>query len=324
MNDPAHEREMHTPCLPSYLEGLSGVAVAILDYGGAVLEANRGFMRLLDQIAEETQPPRPRPGGVGALFVRPRFADLSRALADEGGCVFRGPVTLGSAHGTPRSLSATVYRHADGLLFVGEYDVPGLERVASMALGLNQELADIQRELARRNRELKRTQAELEKLSRTDSMTGLPNRRHLDERLTEEIYRLRRYGSSLCVSLVDVDHFKAINDHFGHRTGDAVLRTVARLLAQSVRRSDFVARWGGEEFALLLPETRLAGACTMLERLRQALSDHVVPPLTAPLTASFGVSEVQAEEDGQSALCRADRALYRAKREGRNRIAVAR
>ncbi|NIR30529.1 MAG: GGDEF domain-containing protein [Gammaproteobacteria bacterium] len=320
MTHPAHEQDVHGPCLPGYLEELNGVAVALLDDAGAVLEANRGFTRLL----EETTPQHGDARSAAWLFQQPRFADLTCALADESGCVFRGPITMGSARGTPRSLNASIYRRADALLFVGEYDVVGLERVASMALGLNQELADIQRELARRNRELKRTQAELETLSRTDAMTGLPNRRHLDDRLTDEVYRLRRYGSPLCVSLVDVDHFKTINDRFGHRTGDAVLRTVARLLAQSVRRSDFVARWGGEEFALLLPETRLVGACTMLERLRQTLSDYVVPPLTAPVTASFGVSEVGAEEDGESALCRADRALYRAKREGRNRVALAR
>lgn len=176
-------------------------------------------------------------------------------------------------------------------------------------------------ELERRNAELRERAARLEKLSVTDALTGLRNRRALDRRLREETTRATRYGHPLVLALLDLDRFKEINDGFSHDVGDRVLVHVARLLAAHLRASDLAARWGGEEFALLFPETDLRAAAPILDRLRRALADHdwsrVAPDLR--VTASIGVASL-AEVSGPETLLRlADRRLYSAKHAGRDR-----
>jgi diguanylate cyclase (GGDEF)-like protein len=156
---------------------------------------------------------------------------------------------------------------------------------------------------------------ELRHHAATDPLTGLMNRREL-ERLTQ------RHKGPVCLVLCDVDHFKRINDTFGHMAGDRVLQGVAAILLAEVRRSDAVARIGGEEFALLLPHLRLSDACAMAERLRAALerSGFEGELQSLRLTASFGVVERESDETLHQMMLRADRALYAAKRLGRNRV----
>jgi len=174
-----------------------------------------------------------------------------------------------------------------------------------------------------RERELK-----LEQLSRTDALTGLTNRRRFLELCEHELGRARRYGSSFAVVLVDLDHFKKVNDTRGHLAGDRTLAAVAQVLAQSLRDVDTAARYGGEEFALLLPDTDAAGAAEVANRCLRRIAKTPIdagegPSLT--VTASMGVAafpdaSVARIED---LLRRADEALYRAKEEGRNRVVVA-
>ncbi|WP_326491136.1 MULTISPECIES: GGDEF domain-containing protein [Thermus] len=152
----------------------------------------------------------------------------------------------------------------------------------------------------------------------TCALTGLPNRRAFELALAREISRAERYGTPFSLVLVDLDHFKRINDTLGHDYGDELLRRVARLLVDQVRREDVVARWGGEEFALLLPSTRAEDAQRIAERLRQVLQAQ-----NLGLTASFGVAEYVLGEEEDSLFRRADQALYRAKDAGRNRVEVA-
>jgi diguanylate cyclase (GGDEF)-like protein len=156
---------------------------------------------------------------------------------------------------------------------------------------------------------------ELQEHATRDPLTDLINRREL-ERITQRI------KAPSCLVLCDVDHFKTINDTYGHMAGDQVLQAVARILMAEVRRSDAVARIGGEEFAVLLPQLELHDACVMAERLRAAFEQaHFEGPLQGlRLTASFGVVEKQPEETLQSMMLRADHSLYTAKRLGRNRV----
>lgn len=168
--------------------------------------------------------------------------------------------------------------------------------------------------------------ARLEQLAQTDPLTQLLNRRALTERITAEMERALRYDSTLALLMIDLDHFKRINDTFGHLVGDDVLRDVAQLLAQTIRGSDIVARYGGEEFLVLLPETDDAGAESFAERIRAAVESHpfareaLAEPLR--LTASVGVAVFPAAriENVEDLFQRADAALYRAKAEGRNRV----
>lgn len=166
--------------------------------------------------------------------------------------------------------------------------------------------------------------ARLERLAHTDPLTQLLNRRALTERLEREMERAMRYDSTLALLLVDLDHFKAVNDTLGHLVGDDALREVARLLRETVRTTDVVARYGGEEFLVLLPETDDTGAEAFAERIREAVEAHPFDGGGAPLrlTASLGVALYPAPRirTAEDLFVRADAALYRAKAEGRNRV----
>jgi two-component system cell cycle response regulator len=161
-------------------------------------------------------------------------------------------------------------------------------------------------------------------LARTDPLTGCANRRTLLEKLHSEIERARRYGLALSVLMIDLDHFKGVNDTRGHLTGDDVLRQVAQLLRSVMRSVDVVARYGGEEFLVVLPETADPGAMSFAERVREQVADHDFAAGGDPLsvTVSVGVATVApgTETDADDLLARADAALYRAKRDGRNLV----
>jgi two-component system, cell cycle response regulator len=161
--------------------------------------------------------------------------------------------------------------------------------------------------------------------STRDGLTGLCNRRHLDERLFAEIAYARRHDVDLSVVMADVDHFKRVNDGYGHPAGDSVLRGVARALQAELRTEDVVGRYGGEEFLILLRGVGLEGAMTVAGRVRAAIESTPIPiRATAVLhvTASFGVASLRACEpsDAPTLVSHADRRLYAAKAAGRNRV----
>lgn len=176
-------------------------------------------------------------------------------------------------------------------------------------------------------RELRRRQSaeqELAQLAATDALTGLDNRRSLDQTLAREWGRAQRSHSDLSLLMLDVDHFKAFNDRYGHPLGDEALRIVARVISDNIRRpGDLAARYGGEEFAVVLPETDNEGARRIAEHIRLAVERQ--PPIrdgTSPITISIGLSTwAGTPKSSLEALCSmADKALYQAKSEGRNRV----
>jgi len=160
----------------------------------------------------------------------------------------------------------------------------------------------------------------------TDDLTGLVNRRRFIEALQAEIERARRFGSPLTVILADLDDFKRVNDDYGHHAGDVVLRSFADLVRSHVRDVDVPGRIGGEEFAILLPETDAGGAAGVAERMRHSLSSvsvFVSDDRAVRVTSSFGVAELVTEQAGDDLLRAADAALYRAKSEGKNRVVTS-
>ncbi|WP_147164910.1 diguanylate cyclase [Pararhodospirillum oryzae] len=159
-------------------------------------------------------------------------------------------------------------------------------------------------------------------LSRTDSLTGLANRAHLNERFARELDRATRYGRPLSLIMIDIDHFKRINDAHGHLEGDRTLVALAGLTRANTRATDIVGRWGGEEFLILCPETDLIEARNLAERLRQAIRKHLVLD-GEPTTLSAGVATLGPGDTQDSVLRRADEALYRAKNEGRDRVCTS-
>jgi diguanylate cyclase len=154
-----------------------------------------------------------------------------------------------------------------------------------------------------------------------DALTGIPNRMAFDERINDEYQRWQRYDNNLTLCLVDIDKFKGVNDTYGHKAGDIVLRTVAKKCASKIRKSDYFCRYGGEEFALILPETDLSAAITVAETLRESIekcsfqygNDNV------SITISCGLAQVKGKDSLDAVFQRADKALYRAKETGRNK-----
>jgi len=169
-----------------------------------------------------------------------------------------------------------------------------------------------------------RKQAEeiLRRQASTDSLTGIANRREFDSVLQAKIRGAERYRHPLSLMLLDIDHFKRINDTFGHQTGDAVLRGLVKVISGRIREQDMFARWGGEEFAILAPSCNAMEVRLFAEKLRQVLETHDFPEV-GRVTCSFGVAEHRPGESVASLIKRVDTGLYRAKENGRNRVEVA-
>jgi len=184
------------------------------------------------------------------------------------------------------------------------------------------ELKETQNRLAEAHAQLALKNRELARLSSTDALTGLANRLALDSVLNDETARAERHARIFSIILGDIDHFKRINDQHGHAVGDTALRAVAGVLAGSVRGTDVVGRFGGEEFLVVCPETDAAGAGRLAENLRRAVAEREFAA-GSRLTMSFGVAESLPGELPSRLVSRADAALYRAKALGRNRVCQA-
>jgi len=169
---------------------------------------------------------------------------------------------------------------------------------------------------------IRELQVQLMLLAITDPLTGAFNRRHMDSRLAEAIQIARRSGRPVSALMIDIDHFKRVNDERGHEAGDAVLKGVVALVKERSRRIDLMFRMGGEEFVVLLPATGEAEAAILAEELRASIESAPLLP-GRPVTVSIGVGELRADDDRESWLKRADTALYAAKNSGRNRVARA-
>lgn len=180
--------------------------------------------------------------------------------------------------------------------------------------------AELESKVEARTAELAQANAALHRLARHDVLTGLPNRMAANERLREELLRMKRSHLPYAVLMIDVDHFKRVNDQHGHAVGDQVLQRVSQCLRGPLRESDFVSRFGGEEFLVLLPHTDEAGACLVAEKLRQAV-ENAPDPTAGLVTISVGLAMSDpAQDDQDAAVQMADARLYAAKQGGRNRV----
>lgn len=223
-----------------------------------------------------------------------------------------------------------------------ERDVGEQPDLETLAVEVNRSLVELNGQYAEVVQTLERVIAEKDDLERqlraanvqlahkamTDALTGLPNKYALTDALSRDLARADRGGEHVSLIVVDIDHFKRVNDTWGHATGDEVLRGVGGVIRESVRASDVPARYGGEEFVVVLPNTDLEGAAVVAERIRERLEMHRMPgPAgTLQVTASLGVAAVQGPDCRESERVlfeRADAALYEAKRSGRNRVRVA-
>lgn len=222
-----------------------------------------------------------------------------------------------------------VEHSGQSLFLVTARDVSTRKAAEEVITKMLSELAVARRQAERANQELKATNEKLLQLSQQDPLTGIANRRHFNEFLRHEWQRALRENTYLSLVLLDIDYFKAYNDHYGHQAGDLCLRRVAAVLGGEINRpGDLLARYGGEEFVIVLPNTSIEGAAHIAETLRTAIERvgiaHQHSPVASQVTLSMGVAGMAASPaaSAEALLRAADRALYKAKRGGRNRVIV--
>ena len=262
-------------------------------YVNAAIERVRGITieQAMDQPLEEIYAPS------SADSIRTYFRELHAAIhnGDE-------PPVYREEH--------EQYR-ADGSIMVSETQVvPHLDQDGRLV-----EIIGVTRDISER----KRFEAELKRLAVTDAVTGVWNRSHGEELLDAEMTDARATGRPLSLLMLDIDHFKSINDRHGHQAGDHVLIEITRRLQDSLPRTDAVARWGGEEFVVLLRDCRIDDAVATAEKIRARIAERPFDD-AGRATVSIGAAELAAEDDLDSWLARADEALYKAKRSGRNAV----
>jgi diguanylate cyclase (GGDEF)-like protein/PAS domain S-box-containing protein len=264
-------------------------------YINSAVERVRGFTpeEALRQSPEEIQPPES--AAVGAAYYRRLFAAIEAGTEP--------PIFHGEQE----------YYRKDGSIMTGDLQViPHIDADGNVV-----ELLGVTRDISER----KRLEAELTRLASTDPVTGVWNRRRCTELIADDIAQVGRRGHALSLLMLDVDYFKSVNDTYGHLAGDAVLIEIGRRLLGGVRSTDVVARWGGEEFVVLLRDCDLAAAVTTAEKLRQSIAGTPFADV-GTISVSVGAAQLQVCEELDDLLRRADAALYRAKESGRNTVAA--
>lgn len=326
------------PVLPRLTRELQSLSRAVFAARAEALVSERASLAM----ARETRVIAQKLGGVAVNHYLELREGARQAMADQAAAVrrallfviiFAAVSTLASMLAIAyiirriawrlRDLNLAMHTHVTGQRV--EIPCQGGDEIAEMGRAF--EVFVMARDAA--EKELRHNQGLLAKAAVTDVLSGLPNRRGFDETLLLEWRRCARNGDALALLMVDIDFFKAYNDHYGHLDGDACIRQVGALMRQSFDRSgDYPARYGGEEFVCILPRTEAEGAAAAAERFRLALIAAAIPHAASGvaecITASIGVASLRpgAEQDPPTIVAAADAALYRAKQQGRNRVVL--
>lgn len=268
------------------LHNASFGGIAIHDKG-VIIECNQGLSEISGYALEEII------GMDGLLLIAPNFRELVRKNI---------------AEGYEKSYEAFGLRK-NGEIFPIQLEGRNIPYKGKMIRAV--EFRDIS--------EKKKMEDELKELAIKDQLTGLFNRRKIDEVLVEESKQAERHHQDLAIIMADIDMFKLVNDQHGHQVGDQVLSMVTKILGSGIRKTDILGRWGGEEFMIICPDTDLTGATVLAEKLRKMVETHEFEAVGRK-TCSFGIAQLRKEETIDALLLRSDMALYRAKERGRNRV----
>lgn len=296
---------------------LEQVANLVIDALGDGQEEFEQFLQGLDQRLETIQQlvNNASQGQVDRSEARAVFEGMLEGQVDEIRSVVNSQNDLGE-------LGQSISQHL-GLIVQAMHTFSSEEN--NREAELTQQLADMQNKLDEMEKLAETARHDIEeqrKKAMHDALTGLPNRESYQQRLEQEISRVERYGGALSLMVCDIDLFKRINDTYGHLAGDKVLKIIARSLQSNLRDSDFIARFGGEEFVALMPETSAKEAKLVAEKLRKRVEESPFNFKKEPvqITASFGISEFAKDENVEEVFQRADKALYKAKENGRNQV----
>ena len=265
------------------------------------------------------------------LPVEPVGAPLGSIL-----CPLEGEEVFLTASSSPNSLVPQIlrlcnsqdlyrcyaYKIDGGYLILGDKMGSTENEILESMSHLNNELSAMSRELSKKNRELQQANERITQIARTDSLTGLANRGYFHERFKEAFAQAKRHSLKLTVLLADLDHFKRVNDTYGHDVGDQLLQVFGLILARKCRTEDLAARYGGEEFIVMMPGTSASGTKKMFERLRGEFFNSCPLPEPDYITFSAGIVEYVGGDTELSLLKKTDDALYKAKENGRDRCEV--
>lgn len=298
---------------------LEQVANLVIDALGDGQEEFEQFLQGLDQRLDTIQQlvNNASQGQISRSEARTVFEGMLEGQVDEIRSVVNSQNDLGE-------LGHSITDHL-GLIIQAMHTFSSVEN--SHEAELTQQLSDMQSKLDEMEKLAELAQHAIEeqrKKAMHDALTGLPNRESYQQRVEQEIHRIERYGGSLSLMVCDIDLFKRINDTYGHLAGDKVLKIIAKSLQRNLRDSDFIARFGGEEFVALMPETSAQEAKLVAEKLRKKIEESPFNFKKEPvqITISFGISQFAKGESIENVFSRADKALYEAKEKGRNQVII--
>jgi diguanylate cyclase (GGDEF)-like protein len=297
-----------------FLEEMS-LLVALLDKDGSLLSWNAAFDTIKGADPDQTHLKGFLSPASEVLFDRLLSAALLKRIRTKGGLEFVGEAR------NDHYMCLFVPMPGHRVLFIAE-----LVTLISALEAITAELQRTKRILTVKETELKAVIAQADEVSHTDALTFLPNRRQIIGDLQREVIFSDRYGTPLSISMLDIDHFKNINDTYGHTVGDDVLRNLASELREHIRYPDTIGRYGGEEFLIVLPHSTLKAASEQAERLCKHVRSFLIKSgeQEIALTVSIGVAQYKIQkEDWEAFLSRADAALYQAKNSGRDQWAVS-
>jgi len=218
------------------------------------------------------------------------------------------------------SYDCYIYKTHDIYCLIGKKDLHDSDEIMNNMTLLTNRLSNLSRDLNKKNRALKEANKKIENLMRHDELTGLSNRRHFMEYIQSEIANAHRYKKPLALVMCDLDHFKAVNDTYGHGVGDLLLQAISMVLSNETRKGELAARIGGDEFAIVLTQTPLEKGKMFTERIRRSISEISLDEIISPITLSLGITELKPNESIDTFLKRADMAMYKAKKSGRNKV----
>lgn len=302
------------------VERLSGLVVEVLRSADDEMKAAGDFLAVLterlDSIDQHMRGESERREASRESGVR--LGDSVRAEVGDISNNMRQSTDLGQLVGVVTASLDRIQQHVESHL---AGDNARFKEAEEREKALRQYLVKLDQEAESLRKRLQKS----EEQAYLDALTGLPNRRAYDERVSEECARLRRFGTRLSLVVWDLDNFKQINDKLGHKAGDKALKVVGELLAKGLRETDFIARYGGEEFVVLLPGAGERDAMPVAEKMRKAVENAGLHSNKKPvvLTVSGGIAEFAGGEEPEAVFERADKALYQAKAEGKNRVLIA-